>query len=144
MENTIFNVRGTLPQYESEEDNLLDTLRLAFKVCNHAKARAFRIDKNKGLILYWTDKSERSKNINEFITPLTAEQVYPQVQAFLTSYYDGEIEVDLEEFDRPMEEEDDDITSVQGWRIYTEKWGRIGGDSYVFLAIKPAYDNYGK
>lgn len=140
----MFNVRGTIPQYESEKDILLDTLRLAFTICDQQKTKAFRIDKEKGLVLYWANKSDRFKTINEFITPLTAEQVYPQVQAFLTSYYDGEIEVDLEEFDRPMEEEDDDITSVKGWRIYTERWGRIDGDSYAFLAIKPAYDNYGK
>ncbi|QRV11361.1 hypothetical protein JR311_20260 (plasmid) [Bacillus velezensis] len=144
MENTFFNVMDTFPQYEGEESNLLNTLKLAFAVLNHSKAEAFRIDKNKGLILYWTDKSEKREQINTFVTPLTAEQVYPQVKAFLESFYDGHIEVEIEDFDENIEEEDDELTSVEGWRVYTEKWGRIDGDTYAFLAIKPAYETYGK
>lgn len=143
MENTLFNVMGTLPKYERDENLLLDALKLAFKVSDHSKAKAFRIDKKKGLILYWSEHTEKSEPINKFITPLTAEQIHPQVHAFLRSCYDGEIKVELEEFDEAMDE-DDDITSVEGWRVYTEKWGRIDGDTYAFLAIKPAYENYGK
>jgi len=144
MENTIFNVMGTLTQYEGGECNLLNALKLAFAISDHSKAEAFRIDKNKGLILYWTNTSEKREQINMFVTPLTAEQVYPQVKTFLKSFYDGDIEVEIEDFDGNMEEEDSDLTSVEGWRVYTEKWGRIDGDFYAFLAIKPAYENYGK
>lgn len=144
MENTIFNVMGAFPRYESDEETLLDALKLAFKISDHRTATAFRIDKEKGLMLYWTDKSEKREPVNKFITPLTAEQIYPQVKAFLESFYNGDIEVDIEEFDENMEEDDDDLTSIEGWRVYTEKWGEIDDDCYAFLAIKPAWETYGK
>lgn len=144
MENTLFNVRGVAPRYTHDKDYLLDTLKLGFMATDNQYAKAYRIDKDKGLILYWSTSTERGNKVEKFITPLTPEELYPQVKAFLKSYYDGEINMELEEFDENMEEDDDDLTSIQGWRVYTEKWGRVGGDTYAFLAIKPAWETFGK
>lgn len=144
INNTPFNVRGLIPQYSTDKNYLLDALNLAFLVSDRKTAKAYRIDKKLGLVLYWTDKSEkRGVEVHQFITPQTPEQIYPQVEAFLTSYYDEEIEIELEEEDEPYLN-DDDITNVEGWRIYTGQWNRVNGDFYAFIAIKPAYDHYGK
>lgn len=143
IHNTPFNVRGIIPQYSVDKNYLLDALKLAFLVSDQKTAKAYRIDKRLGLILYWTDKSEDGQPVQQFITPQTPEQIYPQVEAFLQSYYNKEIDIDLETEDEPYLD-DSDITNVEGWRIYTGRWNRVNEDVYAFIAIKPAYDNYGK
>lgn len=143
IHNTPFNVRGIIPQYSVDKNYLLDALKLAFLVSDQKTAKAYRIDKRLGLILYWTDKSEGGQPVQQFITPQTPEQIYPQIEAFLQSYYNKEIDIDLETEDEPYLN-DSDITNVEGWRIYTGQWNRVNEDEYAFIAIKPAYDNYGK
>lgn len=143
IHNTPFNVRGLIPRYSSDTDYLLDTLKLAFLVSDHSTAEGYRIDKQLGLILYWSDKSETRETVQKFITPQTAEQVHPQVEAFLQAYYNKKIDITLEKEDEPYLN-DSDITNVEGWRVYTGQWNRVNEDSYAFIAIKPAYDCYGK
>lgn len=143
IHNTPFNVRGLIPQYSMDKDYLLDALKLAFLVSDQTTANAYRIDKQLGLILYWTDKSETRLPVQKFITPQTPEQIHPQVEAFLQSYYKKEIDIELENEDQPYLN-DSDITNVEGWRIYTGQYNRVNEDSYAFIAIKPAYDCYGK
>lgn len=143
IHNTPFNVRGIIPQYSVDKNYLLDALKLAFLVSDQSTAKAYRIDKRLGLILYWTDKSEDIHPVQKFITPQTPEQIYPQVEAFLQAYYDKELDIELEKEDEPYLN-DSDITNVEGWRIYTGQWNRVNEDGYAFIAIKPAYDNYGK
>lgn len=141
--NTPFNVRGLFPEYSVDADYLLDMLKLGFLVTDNKTASAYRIDPVHGLIFYWTDATEKSEPIHPFITPQTPEQLDQQVRGFLDACFNGEIDVQLENEDLPVLN-DSDITNVKGYRIYTGKFGRINEDSYAFLAVKPAYDCYGK
>jgi hypothetical protein len=129
IDNPAFNVKG------EGGEMLLKALELGFYCAGHWKAEGFRIDKKKGLVLYWHDKSSEGHEVNKFITPLKPNQVVSQVIAFLESDFINEME--LEGDDRDLD--DCDIDNDLCWRIYTETWGRIDEDDYAFLAITPSY-----
>lgn len=134
MDNNRFNVKGEGYEF------LKQTLELAFNVMED-KPRAYRIDKKKGFVLYWTDTTEKSNTVvHPFPTTLTAEQLFPLVQAFLESDEADEIELS----DGDEEFDDCDVDNYYGWRVYTESWGRVDGDAYAFLAITPSWCWSGK
>jgi hypothetical protein len=136
----IFNVNGR------SDEQLLATLKLAFlnEYGNTQKARAWKVDINKGLILFWHYDS--SAGSFPFPTSLNAEEVFPLVKQYLADKETwentvfGEWEDNLQGFDGIID---------KGWRVYTERWGKIEkaeyqGYDYSFLAIKPCYCWYGK
>lgn len=130
MDNVQFNVRG------DKQEDLLLALQLAFSVTGHQKAVGYKIIKNKGLILYWTE----AEDIEKFIVPMKPEELLPTIQVFLDDFYDCNtygIELSEDEWDDMPD--DDEIGGHYGWRIYTETWGRINDDWKSFLAITPSY-----
>lgn len=129
MDNPVFNVKG------EGTASLLEALKLGFRLMEWSRAVGYRLDKKKGLVLYWSDKSEEGHQITKFITPLTPEELYPQIVAFLESDFSNQMELDSWD----ARTNDGDITDYEGWRVYTECWGRIDDDDYAFLAITPSF-----
>lgn len=125
----IFNVKGeTLEQLQT-------TLELAFSVFGH-NAEAWKIDKNKGLVLYWTEGDE---GVNRFPFSMNEKNIFPIVAGFLASQESEVIELG--------ENDADDLYSDGsdlGWRVYSENWGHIGDSDYAFLAITPSYHCWSK
>ena len=134
MDNPVFNVKG---QYQ---ESLKDALVLAFSVLDRRKADGYRLDRKKGLVLYWTVSSSKKHEVIPFPKPLDAHEVFEKVIEF----FEGEFvkEITLQEWDD--EADDMDVEDETGWRVYTERWGRIDEDSYAFLAITPSFCWTGK
>lgn len=133
MDNQVFNVKG------EDAEQLLTALNLAFSVMEQQTAKAFRLHKKKGLILYWKDTSSKDQEVSPFIVPMTPKQLHPQILAFLESDFAREMK--LKGWDAPTP--DGDISEHAGWRVYTERWGQVSGNSYAFLAITPSSCWYG-
>lgn len=129
MDNVQFNVRG-----EGYGD-LLDTLKLAFRITEHNTAKGYKIIVDKGLVLY----SSYVDDMEKFIVPMTAEELLPMVKAFINDYFTRNthgIILSDEEWDSSAK--DSDIDDYPGWRIYTEQWGEVNDEWQAFLAITPS------
>lgn len=130
MDNVQFNVRG------KEESDLLPALQLGFRVSGQRAAVGYKIIRNKGLVLYWTEDDD----VEKFIVPMTPEKLLPTVQAFLEDFYDcNTYGIELSEDEWDDDPDDDDIYGYHGWRVYTEQWGHIDRSWKAFLAITPSY-----
>lgn len=128
MDNRIFNVNG------NAQELLSDALQLAFLQAGHDfKAKAFKVDKKKGLILLWSDEGTK------FPVPLDAHAVLPIVTAWLEG--DEAKTIECEGWDADA---DHDGNNERGWRVYVEDWGHVGDCSYAICAVKPAYMWFGK
>lgn len=98
---------------------------------SETKARGYRVDPVKGLILYWSVDSARGVGI----TPLPYEMKQKAATEFVWHW--------LEEQDYGREP-DHDGSNHKGWRVYNEAWNRIGDEWGAFAAIKPEWMMYGK
>lgn len=133
MDNAVFNVNGRT------EEQLINTLKLRFMQHGYVTgqtASAWRFDPNKGLIFYWMmdDKA------NPFPVPLDGEQAARVAFAWLqTPAADNFVPIDR--WDKDV---DHDGSNSKGWRVYTEEWGMVDGDSRTICAIAPAYMWHGK
>jgi len=133
MDNKVFNING-------RGDELLEkVIELAFiqewGPESPATVKAWREDKEKGLIFLWT----ATEDSNKFPTALNAKQAAGVASAWLQGEFAQEVELDGWDVDC-----DHDGSNDLGWRVYCEDWGHVGHDSYAIIAIKPAYMWYGK
>jgi len=134
MDNRVFNVNG------KGLEMLIATLQLAFsQEGRNTTAKAYTIDPEKGLILLWYIPDSKTKKINPFLVPLSAEAVAVQVMEWLKT--DGAWETKLDHWD---EDCDHDGHNTKGWRVYCEDWGHVGTHHNAIVAIKPAYMWHGK
>ena len=132
MDNRLFNVNGKGLQL------LQQVLELAFKQedwSNGRTCRSWQFDKEKGLILNWTEV----EGANILPTPLDASGVAPIVWRWLNDkkrekHSLGDWEGDI----------DHDGSNGEGWRVYVEDWGHVGEHRYAICAIKFCYMWYGK
>lgn len=117
---------------------LLQTLKLAFEQESpYAKAVAYVIDPNKGMIIMWSNAGKCQK----FPSALDAYQTTDIVWDWLES----NPEIALDGWDADFD--DSDVTCYRGWRAYCEDWGHVGETEegrYAIAAIKPSYLWYGK
>lgn len=119
MDNFRFDVT-----HDSEEA-LKHVLAIAFD--GHAKAIGYRQDKDKGLVLYWTERPE----MIPLPFKIDAEAARVVVMGWLAEQDYGK-------------DPDHDGSNKRGWRAYNEAWGRIGDDYGAFLAVQPVWATYGK
>jgi hypothetical protein len=131
MDNRLFNVNG------EGDAMLLRALELVFEQDNMKDAAAYRVDKEKGLILLWHRPDGREST--PFPSDLTPKEVLPIVSAWLKSdeakkVKGGKWEDDYEH----------DGSNSEGWRVYCEDWGHIGDETYAICAIKHVYLWHGK
>jgi hypothetical protein len=104
---------------------------LAFLIAfsQYVKCKAYKIDKDKGFVLYWlTTEGAVNTLPYEMDWKETADFVWGWLLKNRPSktpeLFDGSYEL--------------------GYRIYTEDWGHAGRDCRAFLAIKPIWALYGK
>jgi hypothetical protein len=117
----------------------LDVLKLVFKQRNTNRpglCRGWKFDKKKGLVLFWWSENKEGVNV---LPDMTAEQVFPLVEAWLQS--DEASTVELKSWDTDSEH---DGSNGPGWRVYCEDWGHVGNESCSICAITPAFMWYGK
>lgn len=104
-------------------------MEIAFDHAPGKKASYYRISKEKGLILYWTEFK------NKEAQPLPFEMGMKAATDFVWHW--------LEDAERGNEP-DHDGDNGKGFRIYTENWGKVDDDWQAFVAIKPIWAMYGK
>jgi hypothetical protein len=98
--------------------------------CREYKIIGYRIDENKGMVLYW------SESVKEKIIKLPYEMKPEQAAIFVYDWL-----IDHAEYGhRP----DIDGDSGKGWKIYTDSWGQVNSEWQTILAVKPIWAMYGK
>ena len=126
-DNAIFNVNGI------GLERLRQTLQLAI---GSKTIMGYRISPVKGFILIDTIFNRDEISI-KFPSPLNAALVASIVFEWLGS--DLAKNINCEGWDA---DSDHDGDNELGWRVYTEDWGYVDGETAI--AIKPAYLWYGK
>jgi hypothetical protein len=132
FDNRVFNVNGT------GKAGLLAALELAFSQEGAGKkAKGFVNSPEKGLVLCWWCDGQSGP----FPLPATldAAGVLPMVLSYLES--DEAKLVPCEGWDANA---DHDGSNSEGWRVYVEDWGHVGGNSYAICAIRRAFVWHGK
>lgn len=139
-----------------------------------SRVKGYKFDYKKGLILYWyMDKDikpidEIIPDFNEIsITPPTQLKLDKSLRKYKLALLDNEInkrvtipfdilvhslwywfknfnDWDKLQFENWEYNADHDGSNEQGFRIYTESWGKISDEWYSIGAIKPVYLWYGK
>lgn len=109
--------------------SLKPALEIAFECAPGKKATHYRVYDNK-LVLAWHENA--GPEFIKFLVPLTAETAVDVVKTWLK---------DEAEYGR---QPDHDGDNGRSWRIWNESWGKIDNNSYAFVAIAPAWAEYGK
>ncbi len=84
-----------------------------------------------GLIFFWNTEHERHPELHDLPFGMDAIGAADFARLWLAEQNYGN-------------EPDHDGDNGKGWRLYNEAWGRVGGHTYSFVAIKPAWAMYGK
>ena len=110
-------------------------MEVAFTI--HAKATHYAIDEKNGLVLYWTDRTDRD-GIQALPYPINCEQA--------KSFVWGWLELQWEKPSETMEAEPDhDGNNSKGFHIHTgDFWGHVDNHWEAWLAIKPEWILIGK
>ena len=111
-------------------------MQLAFANCPGNSADSYCISDKYGLVLSWLDaegltKLDDGTVLSRLPFPLDAEGAIEFVWSWLQTINYGE-------------EPDHDGSNRQGFTVYNEDWGHVGGSYYAFVAIKPEWIMYGK
>lgn len=124
--------------FDITSDACLDSaLRIAFHGAPGGKATHYRLNNRDDtgiirLILGWGDRMAKGDKLP---FPLSVED--SSAQEFVGHW--------LEHQPYPDNDRPDFFGSTgSGWRIYTERFGRIDDDPYSFVAIEPAMMYYGE
>jgi hypothetical protein len=130
MDNRVFNVNG------SGKAMLIMALELAFKQeGNNTTCSSFIESKEHGLVLVWC----RGQGDHDLPADLCADECADFICKWLES--------DFAKTVKPSEwcgNADHDGHNSDGWQVYCEDWGHVGGNHYSICAIKPAYMWHGK
>lgn len=130
MDNRIFNVNG------SGKEMLAAALDLAFKQDSYSKTcSAFSETKDSGLILLWC----KGQGQNDLPADLDSAACVDFVLKWLVSDFAKEVKLS-----KWCENHDHDGHNSDGWQVYCEDWGHVGGNHYSICAIKPAFMWHGK
>lgn len=109
--------------------DLLPAMKIAFEGAAGGKAEAYLIDPEKGLVLLW--HADRQAGETKFPFKMDAEGAADFARRWLAEQDYGR-------------QPDHDGDNGKGWRLYNEAWSHVGGYSYGFVAVKPAWIMYGK
>lgn len=130
MDNRVFNVNG------SGDEMLLKALELVFmQEGKNTTCTSWTQSKDNGLMLCWCE----GKGLTLLPSPLTAKECLPFILSWLNS--DFAKTVSLSEWCNDL---DHDGHNSNGWQVYCEGWGHVGGYSNTICAIKPALMWHGK
>lgn len=109
------------------KSSLILAMRLAFD--RGYKAVGYKIG-DKGLVFYWT-MGLGPKDVIKLPFTLDADGAADFASRWLEEQDYGR-------------QPDHDGDNGKGWRVYTEAWGHVAGDSGSFVAVQPAWAMYGK
>lgn len=104
------------------------TLAMKIALADHNKVIGYKIDKEKGMILYWS----KCDGVIEF--------PYVMNEQGVIDFVFGWVEATPVGTGRPDHDGDND----KGFRVYCESWGHVGGYWQAFVAIEPIWAMYGK
>ena len=112
----------------TSEGDLTEAMKLVFA---HTRNRAagYRITPEKGLAFYWT--TNECPLVERFPFWMDAVGAADFAKRWLAEVEYGP-------------EPDHDGDNGKGWRLYCEAWGMIGYDRCAFIAVQPAWAQYGK
>lgn len=130
MDNPVFNVNG------KGRDLLIKTLALAFEQRQIRAPFGFKIDLEKGIVLFWAQHVEA--------TPFLGTPTIEALADMLLSELEATIWVGLPFENWDADPDDHDVKTDKGWRAYTEDWGHAGGHHTAFLIVRPVFLWYGK
>jgi hypothetical protein len=111
-----------------------DGLKLAFGLfeMRHSKVEGYKLCGDRGMVFYWHVGAEQ---IKEGISKLPFVMNLAQASEFAWNW--------LEQAKMPPEPSTDGSTS-RGWRVYNERYERIGECDYAFVAVQPTWIIHGK
>ena len=112
------------------EGDLVEPMKIAFRGAAGSRAEAYVVDPKLGLIFFWS-ANDGPKDIAKLPFKLDATAAADFAKRWLAEQDYGN-------------EPDHDGDNGRGWRLYNESWGRVGGHTYSFVAVKPAWAMYGK
>ncbi|MBL4800193.1 MAG: hypothetical protein JKY50_22585 [Oleispira sp.] len=130
MDNRVFNVNG------KGTDMLLQALKLVFsQEGQRTTCSSWAESKEHGLILTWC----KGEGDHDLPSDMDASSCLSFVSSWLASDFAKDVV--------PSEwcgDTDHDGHNSEGWQVYCEGWGHVGGNHYAICAIKPAYMWHGK
>lgn len=111
-----------------------ESLKIAFRGASGRKVTHWFIEERERplrarLLLAWHENA--GSEFNKLFTPLDHEQAEGFIKAWLESIDYGV-------------EPDHDGNNGKGWRVYNESWAHVDTNHYVFAAIEPHWNMYGK
>jgi hypothetical protein len=113
------------------------SLALAIQIVSSFRkiAVAYRIHPEKGMILYWS-KPDKGASADIVALPFAheSEAITNLVWGWLNS----------KECTPIGPEPDHDGSNGRGWHLYNESWGHVDNDWRAFIAVRPAWAQYGK
>lgn len=149
-DNKVFNING------ENIEQLKLAVKLLFSTSGHQKTEAFKYIPGYGLIFYWhTDKSDKSKELNRLMKPMSAESTALYIWAWLQKSPEASAELEKlresDDVDSSEDEEesirlsswdndiDHDGSNYVGWRLYVDDWGHVNSSPYAIGCIKPVF-----
>lgn len=112
---------------------LKESLEIAFLGSPSKKATHWKVEERLGeyprFLLAWSPNT--GKDFNPFPGALGTEELIGIIRHWLVDADYGR-------------EPDHDGDNRKGWRVYNESWAHIGTNHYVFAAIEPHWNVYGK
>lgn len=120
----------------TSNSHLAEIITIAFDGAPGGRAESYRVDQGEGagrparLVLGWSEKMRGALPL-PFNLRVDDASAFQFVDAWLRE----------QKLDN---EPDHDGDNGRAFRIYNESWGKVGGDSYSFVAIEPAWAMFGK
>jgi hypothetical protein len=105
-------------------------MKIIFDSAPGGKADAYRIDPDRGLVLYWSKQPEAIA----LPCPMDWKAAADMAWTWLASRTDDQIHGWA----------DHDGSNVRAWRVYNEDWGHVGSSHYAFVAIQACWGWIGK
>lgn len=110
------------------EGMLRKAMEIAFS--RHRKAVAYLVSDEKGLVFFWSADGSDPR-VTRLPFTLDAEGASDFARRWLAEADYGK-------------EPGHDGSNKRGFRVYNEDWTRVGGWTYSFVAVQPAWAWYGK
>lgn len=115
----------------TSEGDLRSAMELAFRQPVF-RAEGYLIDPDRGLIFFWGGFNNHPPDgLIRLPFKLDAIGAADFAERWLAEQDYGE-------------QPDHDGDNGRGWRLYNDEWGRVGGLTYSFIAVKPEWAMYGK
>ncbi len=129
----------------------------------HKKAVAYAIHPTYGLVLFWHDADQTLADVPRPPDPPEAGQSLEEWSKACTAARSLAVRVPVQKLPYTLQQQamadfawhwlgtadygpepDTDGMTKPGWRIYCERWGRVGSSAYSFLAVQPVWATYSK